>query len=277
MEEEIELRDYINVLLKWKWLIVWITIVSIAATGVYSYFIAKPVYEGSALLQLPVINNTSIYNTSTIQSILKNEYFSTIISEEVNLPFQEVLNGISVSTISKSNDTIKINFENQHIAAISNFFDVLIPSLNSACGNKYSELISTLKNNLLNLQKELTGLTEKSNNISEKMAIIFNSKNVTEENLLEMSLLSNAYATISKQILELKSQITILENQLNASHDFQYIGKPFISKTPVKPKKLFNIAVAGVAAFFFAILLAFFLEYWYSTGVEDKNGKELKA
>ena len=68
-------------------------------------------------------------------------------------------------------------------------------------------------------------------------------------------------------------QISNLKSQLKMSHNFIYLNSPVIPDTPIKPKKLFNIVVSGVAAFFFAILLAFFLEYWYGTKKEKEKKK----
>ena len=62
------------------------------------------------------------------------------------------------------------------------------------------------------------------------------------------------YSTLSSNYVQssftLLSPVTISE-------------EPIVPTRTVKPKKLLNILVSGVAAFFFSILLAFFLEYWY--------------
>jgi len=50
--------------------------------------------------------------------------------------------------------------------------------------------------------------------------------------------------------------------------------EPVMPEKPVKPNKKLNIAIAGVAALFFSILLAFFLEYMENT---QNNKKEAKA
>jgi len=51
--------------------------------------------------------------------------------------------------------------------------------------------------------------------------------------------------------------------------------EPLMPEKPVKPNKKLNIAIAGVAALFFSILLAFFLEYW--KGSQDSKNKEVKV
>jgi len=46
--------------------------------------------------------------------------------------------------------------------------------------------------------------------------------------------------------------------------------EPVLPEKPMKPNKKLNVVIAGVAALFFSILLAFFLEYWYRTKSESK-------
>ena len=49
--------------------------------------------------------------------------------------------------------------------------------------------------------------------------------------------------------------------------------EPIMPGKPIKPNKKLNIAIAGVAALFFSILLAFFLEYMEGTHVNKKEAK----
>jgi uncharacterized protein involved in exopolysaccharide biosynthesis len=55
------------------------------------------------------------------------------------------------------------------------------------------------------------------------------------------------------------------------SHEYLYFYQPSILDTPIKPNKKLNVAIAGVAALFFSILLAFFLEYWHELTIDKKN------
>jgi uncharacterized protein involved in exopolysaccharide biosynthesis len=49
-EEEIDLRELINVLIKRKWLIIGIFIIAVLAAAIVSFFVLKPVYEAKATL-----------------------------------------------------------------------------------------------------------------------------------------------------------------------------------------------------------------------------------
>ena len=50
--EELELRDYIEVLLRQKWVIILIFLVTAISAGVGALYLVKPVYQASALLMI---------------------------------------------------------------------------------------------------------------------------------------------------------------------------------------------------------------------------------
>ncbi len=62
--EEISLRELIEILLKRKFMIVGITVIAILVAGIYSYFIAKPVYEVEMILMAS--NSTEKIGDNTI-------------------------------------------------------------------------------------------------------------------------------------------------------------------------------------------------------------------
>jgi len=81
----------------------------------------------------------------------------------------------------------------------------------------------------------------------------------------ELSLARDRYELLKKSYSEVK-----ILGAMNIAN-VKLVLEPAIPQNPVGPKKLFIIAVAGVVALFFSILLAFFLEYLYG----DKR-KEVK-
>lgn len=50
--KELELRDYIEVLLRQKWIIVLVFLVTAISAGVGALYLVKPVYQASALLMI---------------------------------------------------------------------------------------------------------------------------------------------------------------------------------------------------------------------------------
>ena len=89
-----------------------------------------------------------------------------------------------------------------------------------------------------------------------------NSKQLTLYDLnRKVDIAQTYYSTVSSSYIQSSftplSPVTISE-------------EPVLPEKPVKPNKKLNVAIAGVAALFFSILLAFFLEYWYG-GKEKKE------
>ncbi len=260
MDEEIDLSEYIEILIKRKALIIWITIIAILLAGIANYFIIKPVYEGKANLLLPKVGTGLVLSAKETQALIQSDDFKNSIGEKINLPFESVSGGLSVSSKDSPN-FIKVNFENQSKNKIKEFFEELPQTLNEETEDLYNKKIYALKSKLSLLEKQAGDTKKQELSIEESLKQIDKGSGGKSEHFLEYSFMLNTYNSIMRTKMSLENQITNINTQISESHQFKYIGSPFTPDNPVKPKKLFNIAISGVAAFFFAILLAFFLEY----------------
>ncbi len=272
MDEEVDLRDYINVLIKWKWLIIWITILSMFISGIASYFIIKPTYRGEANLLLPKVGDSLVLSAKETEALIQSNDFKNFIGQKINLPFESVSSGLTVSSKDSPN-FVKINFENNSKDKIEDFFKELPQTLNEDTEDLYNKKIYVLKSKLSLLEKQAEEAKKQELSIEETLKQIGKSSGNKSEHFLEYSFMLNTYNSIVRTKMSLENEITSINTQISGSHKFKYIGSPFILNNPVKPKKLFNIAVSGVAAFFFAVLLAFFLEYWRGKGDDKKKIK----
>lgn len=61
-EEEIDLREYINALLKRKGLIILIFLIAVITAAIVSYFVLQPVYEANVIIAVskPKIKNSLV-------------------------------------------------------------------------------------------------------------------------------------------------------------------------------------------------------------------------
>ncbi|MEA3314021.1 MAG: Wzz/FepE/Etk N-terminal domain-containing protein, partial [Caldisericota bacterium] len=269
---EVELRDYINVLLKWKKLIIGITILAMLVAGVMSYFVIKPVYQGCTNVVLPLVAGEQILSAEGVKTLIESDSFAKALSEKTGIPYDEVSDKINASIIQKT-DIVEITFEDNDMENMAKFFDALIPLLNEQYKELYDNKTDVIKAGLLILEGQLDLLREQEQVIFDRIEQIKEDGRVQAEYALEYSLLLSTYNSITETKMSAEQQVADLKSQLKMSHNFTYLNSPVISDTPIKPKKLFNIAVSGVAAFFFAILLAFFLEYWYGTKEKQERKK----
>jgi polysaccharide biosynthesis transport protein len=87
-EEEIDLRELINVLLKRKWLIIGIFLIAVLVAGVVSFFILEPVYKVTATIMLNEPKNIS----KLITYYFPEQYSDMFLDSEIEAKIIENLN-----------------------------------------------------------------------------------------------------------------------------------------------------------------------------------------
>ncbi len=261
MEEEIDLREYINVMLKWKWLIIWITILAMVFAGILSCFVIRPVYSSSAILVPAVVNGQLIVKPQELNTYITNK----VLSKDLG---NSSLVSISADIIGSTN-YVKITISSFDKNEIPMYFDTLLSLVDKQYENTYDINLNVLKSKLSAIKDDMVLLNGQEKEISKKI-----SKGDLDDSAYVIAL-NTMYSILSKKE-ELNQNLLDLNKSISLSHSFYYLDKPVVPTRPIKPKKMFNIAVAGVAAFFFAVLLAFFLEYWQSGDDKSKLAESSK-
>ena len=128
-EEEIDLREYINVLLKRKGIIILIFLIAVITASLVSFFYLKPVYEASAILMIskpkyqvelePKIQTqfTSEVSLATYESLIKDREIEKEVIKKLNLdqpPYEltpdSLQEMISIELLENTN-LIKLNLQ----------------------------------------------------------------------------------------------------------------------------------------------------------------------
>jgi polysaccharide biosynthesis transport protein len=120
-EEEIDLREYINVLLKRKGIIILIFLIAVITVALVSFFYLKPVYEANAVIAVskPKIINSLIDEISIedYKNLIKDVEIEKELMQKLNLdkPPTEVtpydLERMITIEIPKDTNLIKINLQ----------------------------------------------------------------------------------------------------------------------------------------------------------------------
>jgi capsular polysaccharide biosynthesis protein len=71
-EEEIDLREYINVLLKRKGIIIKIFLIAVITAALVSYFALSPVYQSSVVFSVAKIDGRAVINITESLEIIKS-------------------------------------------------------------------------------------------------------------------------------------------------------------------------------------------------------------
>jgi len=128
-EEEIDLREYINVLLKRKGIIILIFLIAVITASLVSFFYLKPVYEASAILMIskpkyqvelePKIQTqfTSEVSLATYESLIKDRETEKEVIKKLNLdqpPYEltpDSLQEMITIELLKNTNLIKMNLQ----------------------------------------------------------------------------------------------------------------------------------------------------------------------
>jgi capsular polysaccharide biosynthesis protein len=284
-EQEVELRDYINMLVRRKKLIIGITLVAILISGILSYFVLPPIYKGSAIVLPPQIGGnfstgfiySDVQSTSflaiqlikpeEIQSMIKDSSFLAKIQNKTGISYSDLAKDVSVSVPPDTN-FVKAEFESTKKGNIQDFFNTLIDLLNETSSLSYEKNFSFLKTKVTDYENQVKILNEEEKRILDEIESLNKSGDKNYE--IGLLVLENIYNSIVNNKVSVESELKNLKYQIDNTHPFVYLSSPSIPDVPVKPNKLLNVAITGVAALFFSILLAFFLEYWYRTKSESK-------
>lgn len=150
--QELDLRDYFQIVRKRLWMIVSIVIVVCLLAGVYSLFIKNPVYEASTKIivnqtqqvqatasQLDLNQiNTNIQLINTYKEIIKTPAILDVVAKnypEFNITAEELLKKVNVSSVNNTQVMTLVVRDNSYqraaeiVNAISLVFKQEIPSL----------------------------------------------------------------------------------------------------------------------------------------------------
>ena len=121
MQEEVGLREYINVLIKRKSVIILIFLTAVIATAIVSYFIMEPVYQASTVITVlkPKIENSIISELSLedYRNLIKDIEIEEELIRKLNLnkPPLEItpydLERMLTIELQKSNNIIKMKLQ----------------------------------------------------------------------------------------------------------------------------------------------------------------------
>jgi len=267
-EEEIDLREYINVLLKRKGIIILIFLIAVITAAIASYFMLPPppppTYQSTIVLSVAKTDNQAIINLTESLEIIKssllldeviNRMGLEITSEQLTLQIEvKILTGTNFIKISVVDDSPE-----KAITIVENITEVFV----SQNQRKYQENTKLVEDRLKNIEEQIVELGKNIQEIEKNKKIITSSEKLTEEEKqFQISLLLSSLATQRMLYNGLSNLANSLIVNLRNYEDFKIISCSQLPITPIKPNKKLNILIAGVLGLFVGIFVAFFLEFW---------------
>ena len=225
MDEEISLRELIEILLAGKWLIIAITVLAILISGVVTFCLIEPTYEAKTVLAVNLTGNAKS-DENIVQSYLTQAKSGSVldkVSEKLKADAQEIslqaLAGkINITHLKDTNlfeVTVK-DHSSQRAAKIANtFVEEFITFITETNKQKVSE-------NLALLEKQVNeGQTKLQSYIDEMQELLKQPESVAEletelgTNLQILSEYQLRKANLQIETQKISAAITSLENQLS--------------------------------------------------------------
>jgi capsular polysaccharide biosynthesis protein len=263
-EEEIDLREYINVLLKRKGIIILIFLIAVITTAIVSYFVISPIYQSSMVFCVAKIDDQPVINITETLEIMKS-----------NIVLDEVINRMGLEGTTKqlssqiTTESLKgTNFIEVSVAAdsperaknlVENIVEVFIEQNQS----EYHEIVKLVGDRLKIIEKQIAEFEKNIQEIEKTKKKIATAEELSEgERQFQTSLLLSSSVTERELHNTLSEQANSLKVSLKNCEDFKIINYTQLPVAPIKPNIKLNILIAGVLGLFVGIFVAFFLEFW---------------
>ena len=226
--DEIDLMDYIKVLIKRKWLILVIFFVAAIAAGIFSFLMPK-VYRIDTSLEIGKIADGKIENPSQVIEKIKGDVYGILTREKLGIS-EEKYPKIKVEN-PKDTGLIKMEIESAN------------PELAKNILTEINELI--LKEHQEQFDKKKAKIEESIKEIQAELSLVEKQKIYADESIAQLQI------TLSN-----------LKSEMSAAEPTKILKNPTISAEPIKPRPLLNIVIAAVLGLFVGVFWAFFQEWW---------------
>ena len=266
-DDEIDLKDLIKTILRYKKFIVIFTFLITFLAIIYVYF-KKPIYEIKVNLQVGYIDKWNedkiikeyFYNPNGLIVYIENTYDNSK-NDKIKYP------KVDVSLVKKTRDILNIKIDSFSNEKAINYLNKILKDINSKENTKIEIYKNIINQKIKILQESKKQLLINKQNYLNKIKSINDSQIIS--NLLQ------AIADIEKQVLLINEKIINLKSQLSPLNivQTQIIGKVEKSNKPIEPKKALITIVAFITGFILSIFLVFFIEFIKSLKEEDLQKK----
>jgi len=260
-EKEVELRDYLNVVIKRKKIILTVFFISIIVTTIISFMMPKT-YLSTAVIQDGVIEEPLFKKSETEQMVKFYDFLNPIVQElKIETNAEELKGFIKIESIKNTDFfELKVEYKNKDISlelckSIANAFLI-------QANNIYLERVNLVKHSLAELDKQAESVHSDIKRTQELIDNLSMSQKIAKtETVARIILLQNTLPNYYTNFLSLLNQRDVLQLSLVKAKEFKLI-ELVESEAPIKPNKKLNIAISAIVSLIFGAFLAFFVEYW---------------
>ena len=260
-EDEIDLREYVNVIIKRKKLIFGIFLAAVVISAVVSLMMPK-VYEITSTVQLGSVSGLIINNENAKSLMLnQNSLLSIINSLNLKITPESLQKRIKISDVSGTN-LLKIQIAYPGIDTAIKINDAIINPFIAKGQIFYQERLAIINERLKELDGEIKNAEADIARTQALISGIPSDMSVSQSDIsLRIILLQNTLPNYESNLSSLRNQRNGLKLMLADTKEFNVSDAPIRPKYPIAPKKKQNVILAGILSLMFGVFLAFFMEF----------------
>lgn len=275
-EDTVELRELFGLLKKRSKMIISVTAVLTLSAIVYVFFIAKPVYEAKALVQLAQINKKSLESPENIKVKIETIYDVNVKNKVVELPDvynvdapKGTVNMLSIITNGYDNASAEkklllvIGFimeeQQEYLMSYKEMEEEKLRMIQNVIKQKEGTL-KIYQDYFDKYKEKLAGVSKKDAEFSSMRLI---EKEQEQEQEQEQKKGQIEIQSLIDQLFDLRNSASDIKEKIGPFNieNVKVIGGIKFLDRPIKPKKLFIVSLAFSAGLIFSLLLAFSLEF----------------
>lgn len=242
MEEEIDLIDYIKVIIKrWK-LILTIFLVAVFVSAGLSFTMPKT-YQAEALVKTGKAEGKVLENTTETVELFKESF------PEVTLSIPKSTNLLKIKALGET--------PQKALNRVNNTVDALLARHQEI----YNKAKLSLEENIADIKNGLAETKVDIENLEKKIKAEEETYSEARARILQSYILILEQAKTRKRGLEKELKEKGREMDTNFEPT-QLEFSPTLPENPIKPKIKLNILVAGVLGLFIGVLAAFGKQWW---------------
>lgn len=297
-EDEIDLRDYINVLLKRKWQIAIIFGIAVIVAGVISFSMPLT-FQASNLVEIGSIKGQQLQNLNDIKSVFARgtvlQQIRTKLREPLELAEKTTTSAIAEMFDIKegldngTSDFIKINGRAQTpekaVEVVNAVTDILLTyhrnifaEAKKTFNAELETIVKSKEKTNKDIEKVTTNISRLNEDISRYETEINKRADISSEG---QGRIAESYINLlaevkgqreskEAQLLNLEQSLIVLDQSIQAKeYERFYETKPTEVEVPsippetrIAPKRKQNVIIAGILGIFIGVLYAFAAEYF---------------
>jgi len=298
-EDEIDLRDYINVLLKRKWQVAIIFGVAVVIAGIISFSMPLT-FEASNLVEIGSIKKIQLQNTNDIKSVFKRETVLQQIRTKLQEPL-ELTDGTTTGAISEmfnikeeesnGNQSVFIEISGRAqkpekaVEVVRAVTDILLTYHGNIFVGAEKTFNTEMETIIKNKEKTQKDITKTTNDVVRLNADVLKYEaeikkrdnaytegqgRIAESYINLLADVKDQREDKETQLLSLEQKLITLDQSIQAKeYEKVYETKPTEVEVPaippetrIAPNRKQNVIIAGILGIFVGILYAFAAEYF---------------